>query len=49
MDKKAVSFGAVAATVAFAVLLASSALRAQEGDPYTIETMQEYNGGLKAL
>ncbi len=49
MDKKAVSFGAVAATVAFAVLLAPSALQAQEGDPYTLETMQEYNGGLKAL
>jgi hypothetical protein len=50
MDRKAVlSFGAVAATVAIAVLLAPSALRAQEGDPYTIETMNEYNGGLRAL
>ncbi len=48
MDKKAVSFGAAAA-VAFAVLLAPSALQAQEGDPYTLETMEEYNGGLKAL
>lgn len=47
MDRKTVlSIGAVAAA---AVLLASSALRAQEGDPYTIETMEEYNGGLKAL
>src|SRR5215207_2777881 len=50
MDRKAVlSFGAMAATAAIAVLLAPSTLRAQEGDPYTIETMNEYNGGLKAL
>ncbi|MEA2560525.1 MAG: hypothetical protein QOH06_2029 [Acidobacteriota bacterium] len=50
MDRKNVlSLGAMAATAALAVLLAPSALRAQEGDPYTIETMQEYNGGLKAL
>ena len=49
MDRKAVlSRGAVAAAMA-AVLLAPSALLAQEGDPYTIETMNEYNGGLKAL
>lgn len=47
MDRKAVlSLGAVAAA---AMLLAPSALRAQEGDPYTIETMNDYNGGLKAL
>ena len=47
MDRKAVlSIGAAAVA---AVLLAPSALRAQEGDPYTIETMNEYNGGLKAL
>ena len=48
MDKKTVRFGAVAG-MAFVALLAPSALRAQEGDPYTIETMEEYNGGLKAL
>lgn len=30
-------------------LLAPAAVRAQEGDPYTLETMEEYNGGLKAL
>ena len=49
MDRKAVlSLGATAAA-ALAVLLAPSALRAQEGDPYTIETMNDYNGGLKAL
>lgn len=48
MDRKAVlSLGATA--TALAVLLAPSALRAQEGDPYTIETMNDYNGGLKAL
>ena len=47
MDRKNVlSFGAVAVAAA---LLAPSALCAQEGDPYTIETMEEYNGGLKAL
>ena len=47
MDRKTVlSIGAVAVA---AGLLASSALRAQEGDPYTLETMEEYNGGLKAL
>ena len=44
--KKVLSLGAVAVAT---VLLAPSALRAQEGDPYTIETMEEYNGGLKAL
>ncbi|HVG08840.1 MAG TPA: matrixin family metalloprotease [Thermoanaerobaculia bacterium] len=44
--KKVLSLGAVAVA---AVLLAPSALRAQEGDLYTIETMHEYNGGLKAL
>lgn len=44
--KKVLSLGAVAVA---AVLLVPSALRAQEGDPYTIETMEEYNGGLKAL
>jgi len=44
--KNVLSLGAVAVA---AVLLAPSALRAQEGDPYTIETMNEYNGGLKAL
>jgi len=46
MDRKKLSFGAVAVA---AVLLAPSGLLAQEGDPYTIETMEEYNGGLKAL
>jgi hypothetical protein len=47
MDRKTVlSIGAVAVA---AVLLAPSALRAQEGDPYMLETMTEYNGGLKAL
>lgn len=47
MDRKTVlSLGAVAVAAA---LLAPSALHAQEGDPYTIETMNEYNGGLKAL
>ncbi|MES1244364.1 MAG: matrixin family metalloprotease [Acidobacteriota bacterium] len=30
-------------------LLAPVTARAQEGDPYTIETMEEFNGGLKAL
>jgi hypothetical protein len=30
-------------------LLAPVGVRAQEGDPYTLETMEEYNGGLKAL
>ena len=50
MDRKAVlSLGAVAAAAVIAALLAPSALLAQEGDPYTIETMYEYNGGLKAL
>jgi hypothetical protein len=50
MDRKTVlSIGAVAVTATLAVLLAPSALRAQEGDPYMIETMTEYNGGLKAL
>ncbi|MFL6289665.1 MAG: matrixin family metalloprotease [Thermoanaerobaculia bacterium] len=56
MDRKVRSLGAVAVTALVAtmvamtaVLLAPSALHAQEGDPYTIETMNEYNGGLKAL
>lgn len=49
MDRKARSLGAVAAAAVMVVLLAPSALRAQEGDPYTVETMNEYNGGLKAL
>jgi hypothetical protein len=30
-------------------LLAPVAVRAQEGDPYTITTMTDFNGGLKAL
>ena len=47
MDRKAVcSLGAVAVA---AVLLAPSALRAQVGDPYTIETVDESNGVLRAL
>jgi hypothetical protein len=47
MDRKSVlSLGAAAIA---AVLLAPSALLAQEGDPFTLETMDEYNGGLKAL
>lgn len=46
MDRKAVLSAAAAVA---AVLLAPSALLAQEGDPYTIDTMNEYNGGLKAL
>ncbi len=49
MDRKVRSLGAVAVTAVMVVLLAPSALRAQEGDPYTVETMNEYNGGLKAL
>lgn len=50
MDRKAVvSQGAVAAAAVVAMLLAPSVLHAQEGDPYTVETMNEYNGGLKAL
>lgn len=44
-----VSLEAVAVVVMLAVFLATSAAVAQEGDPYTIETMEEYNGGLKAL
>jgi hypothetical protein len=37
-------------TVALLTLLAPAALRAQtEGDPYTLRTMQDFNGGLKAL
>jgi hypothetical protein len=36
--------------VVLLTLLAPAALRAQsEGDPYTLQTMQEFNGGLKAL
>lgn len=47
MDRKAVlSLGAVAVAT---LLLVPSTLHAQEGDPYTIETMNEYNGGLRAL
>lgn len=50
MDRKAVrNLGAMAAAAVLAVLLVPSALRAQEGDPYTLETMHEHNGGLKAL
>lgn len=50
MDRKTVlSLGAVAATAVITVLLAPAALLAQEGDPYTVQTMHEYNGGLKAL
>lgn len=48
MDRK-VSLGGVAAGAVVAVSLATPAAVAQEGDPYTIETMEEYNGGLKAL
>lgn len=48
MDRK-VSLGAVAAAVLAAGFLAPSAVVAQEGDPYTIETLAEYNGGLRAL
>jgi hypothetical protein len=44
MDRKA-----ACCTVALLMLLAPAALRAQEGDPYTLQTMQEFNGGLKAL
>lgn len=44
MDRKALlALGALIA------LLAPAAVRAQEGDPYTLETMEDYNGGLKAL
>ncbi len=47
MDMKAVlSLGAVAVA---AMVLAPSALLAQDGDPYTIETMQDLNKELKAL
>lgn len=44
MDRKA-----VLALGALMTLLAPVAGRAQEGDPYTIETMEEYNWELKAL
>ncbi|HEX3131071.1 MAG TPA: matrixin family metalloprotease [Thermoanaerobaculia bacterium] len=40
---------AVLALGTLITLLAPVASRAQEGDPYTIETMQEYNWDLKAL
>lgn len=50
MDRKAVvRQGAVAAAAVAAMLLAPSVLHAQEGDPYTVETLNEFNGGLKAL
>lgn len=50
MDRNAViSQGAVAVAAVAALLLGPAALRAQAGDPYTIETMDEYNGGLRAL
>lgn len=49
MDTKAtLCFGAGAALVAMA-LLAPAPAQAQEGDPYTIETMEEFNDELKAL
>ena len=48
MDRK-VSVGAVAAAVMAAAFFAPSAVVAQEGDPYAIETLEEYNGGLRAL
>lgn len=44
MDRKA-----VLALGTLIMLLAPVAARAQEGDPYTLETMEEFNGGLKAL
>jgi hypothetical protein len=44
MDRKAIFALGAAIT-----LLAPIAGRAQEGDPYTIETMEEYNWELKAL
>jgi hypothetical protein len=44
MDRKA-----VLALGTLITLLVPVAARAQEGDPYTIETMEEFNGGLKAL
>jgi hypothetical protein len=44
MDRKVIF-----ALGSLALLLAPVAVRAQEGDPYTIETMEEFNGGLKAL
>lgn len=47
MDRKAVCSLGAAAVVA--VLLAPSALFAQESDPYTIETIDESNGVLRAL
>lgn len=31
------------------LLAAAPAVRAQEGDPYTLQTMTDFNGGLKAL
>ncbi|HWM93370.1 MAG TPA: matrixin family metalloprotease [Thermoanaerobaculia bacterium] len=40
---------ALAAATVVTALLAPSALHAQEGDPYTLETMQELNEDLKAL
>jgi hypothetical protein len=47
MDSNA--FPRLGAAIAMAALFAPVALHAQEGDPYTIETMQELNFGLKAL
>jgi hypothetical protein len=44
MDRKAVlTLGTLI------MLLAPVGARAQQGDPYTLETMDEFNGGLKAL
>lgn len=48
MDRNTVLKGLAAGAVVTA-LLAPAALLAQEGDPYTLDTMNEYNGGLKAL
>jgi Matrixin len=48
MDRNTVLKGLAIGAVVTA-LLAPAALLAQEGDPYTLETMNEYNGGLKAL
>jgi hypothetical protein len=44
MDRKA-----VLALGTLITLLVPVAARAQEGDPYTVATMEEFNGGLKAL
>lgn len=48
MDKKA-SLCAGMALFGMATLLAPVAVQAQEGDPYTVETMGEFNDDLKAL